>query len=348
MSKSNQQKTLSSLSAKRISVRNLKICLFLTGIIFLTQCNHKLQKTWIISEALARVEFSTDNKVVIGGLNKNTIGFVEARTGKLLHKFQIPFSNVRSITFSKDGSLMAVGGGETFGKGMFSVWNFQLNKTVQGITFEQEVDSLDFSPGNNFLAFTASDKSVHILDIKTGNVENLNGHTGEVISLGYSPDGNLIASGSADKTIRLWNTKTKETVQVLSDCGADFAFSPDGKLLVAGDGEIGAIKIFEVETGKGIKTLSWTTDKYNINKILFLSNSNTIAVGGGIDLAKPGEIRIYNLENGEIKQLIKEHRGIVTDLTYNPSDSILISSGAVVEDSNTVYGEIKVWSISGL
>ncbi|RKU30419.1 hypothetical protein C6497_04340 [Candidatus Poribacteria bacterium] len=42
------------------------------------------------------------------------------------------------------------------------------------------------------------------------------GHTGKVLSVAFNPDSTTIVSGSRDKTIRLWDVDTGESIRTLS------------------------------------------------------------------------------------------------------------------------------------
>ncbi len=63
-----------------------------------------------------------------------------------------------------------------------------------------------------------------------------------------------VASGSADKTVKIWETSTGTCVSTLRgdkqiNC---VAFSPDGKIITAGDGgmfEAGSVRLYDTVTG---------------------------------------------------------------------------------------------------
>jgi WD40 repeat protein len=50
-------------------------------------------------------------------------------------------------------------------------------------------------------------------------VRTLSGHTSVVRSVAFSPDGRLLASGSYDKTIKLWEVATGREVRTLTLTG---------------------------------------------------------------------------------------------------------------------------------
>jgi WD40 repeat protein len=320
------------------------ICL-IVGIVIFVQSAKRLKQTWTKTSVPMAVKFSPSNEIAIG--TDREIEVVDAQTGGVRRKYDFPFSNVRSIAFSSDGLLLAVGGGQIFGQGNFTIWNLQSNQIIHTVTFDKEVDSVDFSPSNQLLALTASDKLVRLFNIQTGAIEELSGHTGEVLSVAFSPRGDLLVSGSADDTIKIWNVLTKKVVRELTDCDFEFAISPDGKMLAVSGKQLGTVKLFDMDAGELLRTLTWSVgDRYEVKRILFLGNSKLLAVGGGQDFDKPGEIRLYDTETGNTKDVLTGHQGLVTDLSFSSQEPVLVSSGAVVKDRNTVYGEVKVWSVS--
>ena len=79
--------------------------------------------------------------------------------------------------------------------------------------------------------------------------------------MAWSPDGASVASGSWDKTVKIWNVQTGKCDSTLrgdKDINC-VAFSPDGKIIAAGDGgimEAGSVRLYDTVTGDIKSTLS--------------------------------------------------------------------------------------------
>jgi len=142
-----------------------------------------------------------------------------------------------------------------------------------------------FSPDGKRIASAGTDGLVRIWSTVTGEeVGRLDGHRGAAYAVAYSPDGKRIATGDLED-IHLWDAATGKKVRKMAgfDGGKDFkkrdavhllgifslAFSPDGKLLAAAEGDA-RISLWDtasgerrgqVEEGKGhFETLTFTAD----------------------------------------------------------------------------------------
>jgi PKD repeat protein len=134
----------------------------------------------------------------------------------------IPFSvtAARSVTFSPDGKLLALGRGFDV-----EVWDIVQQKQVASLSgHEKYVFSVAFSPDGRLLASGSPDGRAIVWDVgKQQPVQVLLEHVNSVNSVAFSPDRRWLASGSADWTVSLW----KSTSTTLAP-QAQFTATPDG------------------------------------------------------------------------------------------------------------------------
>ena len=70
---------------------------------------------------------------------------------------------------------------------------------------------MSFSPDGKILASGSWDKTLHLYDAQTGELQKtFTGHADWVLSVVFSPDGKMLASGSQDQTVRVWDVETGE------------------------------------------------------------------------------------------------------------------------------------------
>ena len=204
-------------------------------------------------------------------------------------------------------------------------------------------------------------------------------HRDMVHALAFSPDGNLLASGGY-REIKVW--RRPRNVQKFNLAGSardgvrTVAVSPDGNWLASGGGD-GAIKLFELASGKEAKTLAGheqavTSLKFSPDSVKLLSGSTdkslrvwTIAEGsvfaqtntpaevdavtwaaGAKQIACAGAdsvIRLWQLPesaNGALALVreLKGHEGVVTSLdTVAPDGKQIISGG--------MDGSLRLWRL---
>lgn len=95
-----------------------------------------------------------------------------------------------------------------------------------------------WSPTGDQVALGYQDSRIEIVNLATGDVKVLLGHTAPVITLAWNPTGSILASGALhpDSTLRLWDTVSGEQIALHGDFAFDIldvTWSPDGSKVFA-------------------------------------------------------------------------------------------------------------------
>lgn len=127
--------------------------------------------------------------------------------------------------------------------GTVRAWEAETGKQLWRRTLGDDLTapiSLAFSPKGNEIAVLCDDEHVRVLDVKTGK-ERLRTEkvTGQATTVRWSPDGRWIAAGGGSYTLFLFDDDggklRKKLIGYDGSMNTDwsFAFSPDGKTIVA-------------------------------------------------------------------------------------------------------------------
>ncbi len=191
----------------------------------------------------------------------------------------------RSLAFSGDGQLLAVG----MGGGPARVWDVAGRKvhtslkdagfvsclafTPDGKTLatarvlvqfwdtangqerarlpahKYPVTVLTVAPDGKTLASASDDGIVKVCDVAAGKERTeFKGHEGPISSLAFARGGRLLAVGATNGIVKLWDTVAVKELAALEGHTVKVAvmtWTPDGKTLASGDGE-GLIRLWEM------------------------------------------------------------------------------------------------------
>ncbi len=117
----------------------------------------------------------------------------------------------------------------------------------------------------------------------------------------------MLASGSNDCTVKLWNTNTGDCESTLRgdkqiNC---VAFSPDGKIIAAGDGgimEAGSVRLYDTVTGDVKSTLTVDSGFGGVQSVSFSPMGDMIATGCANE-----KIHFLDAVTGAVKRSLSGH-----------------------------------------
>ena len=174
------------------------------------------------------------------------------------------------------------------------------------------------------VALTLSQQAVIVLDHEKSGV----------FSVAFSPDGKAVATGAGDGYARLWDVSTGKVLQRFGPVGTVFslAFSPDGKFLVGGTGEDLLVHVWDVASGREVRTLNghegW------VHAVAYSSDGKFISSGSA-----DHTLRVWEAQTGKLRYLFEALEKATYFATAFSPDARLVAGGRS-------DGLIQLWDLA--
>jgi RNA polymerase sigma factor (sigma-70 family) len=306
-------------------------------------------------DGVRSVAFSKDGKV-LAAIHGIRLRLWEGTTGKERPGPPGPDESIPALAISEDGRTAATAGLDC----SVILWDPASGKEKLRLKgHDGPVVGVRFVPGGKLLASAGSehDQTVRVWDLATGDeVRRLKANPqGTLYALAVSPDGKLLAACEySDGGIYVWDTATGQLLHTLRNgevlkggvarlkqqaadiaAGVDcLAFSPDGKVLAAGEhtarGRKNSIVLWNALTGKKLR--DFPVDNEGVISVSFALDGHLLASTG---FSNP-TIDFWDVDSGEkLFDLPCPPRGVVT---FSP-DGKSIAQGLDKEP-------IRLWEIA--
>jgi WD40 repeat protein len=249
--------------------------------------------------------------VSAGGNNEDfDIRVWDVGSGKLLQTLDKHTDIVWSVAFSPDGQMLASVSKDGTGK----IWDWRTGSLVKSFNFPNQVTSVTFSPDGQTLAIGGvkewPDAAIWTFSVPSWQPEMELSEYWNIPAIVYSPDGKYLVGGGTSRNSRIWGTSDGVDLFILYHSGQVFslAMSPDGSTVASG--LVGAVWIWDVDTGTLIQKLSdfsgWVESvAYSVDGSLLIARSDngrlyfydtsdfqtilyTTPQGGGLFTLSPG------------------------------------------------------------
>jgi WD40 repeat protein len=203
------------------------------------------------AEAITRLAFSPDGTLVAAASEDRTVAIWNLRQQRLHVPLLKPSQGaIQAIAFSADGTRLATGGADR----TVLLWDVATGRRAAELPKDHEdsVRALAFSRDGHWLASGGNDARVRLRDLRAGRSTGTAPPTEyPVEELVFSPDGTQLAAAVyVMKKLFLWRVTddglTGEPIE-MPEQAAQFAFSPDGKLLAVGT-DRGSVELWDMTT----------------------------------------------------------------------------------------------------
>ncbi len=222
---------------------------------------------------LEAATFSADGSMIISTVNE-TVQFwrVADETAVRSEPWPIAFkSGLEIVAFSPGGDWVAAGGISR----QAYVWQTTDERSLHTLGVSQDgTCALAFSPDGRFLAVGTGNRQIDLWQVEEGKWLMRNKDGEELIfSIAWSSDGRLLAL-ARERGVELRQADDLELVYALPfSTTRELAFSPDGRLLVAGSPD-GTVRLLDVDRGTMLRVLEGPT---SVLSLAFSPNGRLLA-----------------------------------------------------------------------
>jgi len=232
--------------------------------------------------------------------------------GKLKFKLEEHLGAIFALRWSRNGEYLLSGSVDSTA----IVWDANTGLMKQQFKFHQDaILDVDWKNAETF-ASCSSDRSIFVSQLgRSDRVCEFLGHEDEVNAIRWNPDGRILASCSDDKTAKIWSVEQphspllnltdhkKEIYTIKWSPTGPGSRNPNANLLLATASFDATVKLWDVEAGKCVRTLTKHTDP--VYSVAFSPCGQYVA-SGSIDKY----IYIYSVKEGKPIKSFKGNGGI--------------------------------------
>ncbi len=286
--------------------------------------------TYIQPPVITALRFSPDGKSIAISGNREVL--VHKSDGSaLLQRLPGKAERILSLAFSKDGSLLVVGGGTPAQFGEVQIWDAQAGKLLRSATVTNDtVFGASLAPDASRIAVGCADNTVHVFDTATAKeLYKIGNHENWVLATVFGLDSKRFVSAGRDRAAKLIDVQSGaflENVNVLRGELSAIARHPKKDIVVMG-GEERYPYIYLLDRPRNMKIADDTTlvrkmerQDGAITALDWSPDGNRIAVAGT-------SVNLYDPETGDRKASCTGHSAFIYTVAFSPDSQRLATGG---------------------
>lgn len=276
----------------------------------------------IIATAGLKGTQSTENKIYI----------IDAVTHHLETSIPSKSTNISSIEFNSDGTLLFTGDLN----GVLHCWdisNLSDIKLLDELKLDQPINDISVSPDDKSFIVATDDISINKYKWSDNNQfileKRLKKHFLGVNQITYTPDNQYIISAGQDNILNLFNSKGKflRKIDKLENEITSMAISEDGKVLLVTTKNTGDCTTYSIPNGNRLTRFTDhnnTTYASTFKALSEESQEYMVATSGG----NGNEILLWNAINGSTIKRIGKEINSIQSLELTDDNQLLVSMSA--------------------
>lgn len=266
--------------------------------------------------------------IAVGG--QRQVALYHSVTGQLMGILPFPEGEPQSITFSRDGKLILIGGGRHSVDGYAVLCDLATGNRIAKVGDELDiVMAADISDDNRLIALAGPQKMVRVYDTLTGERKwEQKKHTDWIYAVRFSPDGLLLATADRAAGLVIWESATGKMYADLQGHKNEIrslAWRPDSGAVVSASLD-GTLKMWDMNESKLLK--SWDAHPGGAAAIAIANDGVMVSTG------KDRKVKVWDAAGnaaGEMPALEEAGQEV----------AITVDSQHVV--SGDWLGNVRVW-----
>jgi WD40 repeat protein len=233
-----------------------------------------------------------------------------------------------NVAFSKDGQLLAAGGGNSYQGGGLIVWDAN---TWNELYADPALGApVAFSADGKHLAAVRADFGIDIREATTGRaIRSLRGHSWVIWDVAFASyaDISLLASASGDGTVRIWDVRTGKEITGLP------ALAASTVTLGASPREAGVLSAAAL-TAQKVENTPPLRHTNGVLCMAFSPDGRLLASGG-----RGGVVNVWDAKSWQLLHELRDFSGSVRSVAFHPNDRRLLAWGS--SDAT-----VKLWDVT--